>query len=41
MLVASAATARERLGWTPSRADLTGIVSDAWAFARREEPTAP
>ncbi|MFG3529554.1 UDP-glucose 4-epimerase GalE [Streptomyces sp. NPDC047917] len=41
VLVASAATARERLGWTPSRADLTGIVTDAWTFARREEPTAP
>ncbi|MFB6815975.1 UDP-glucose 4-epimerase GalE [Streptomyces sp. NPDC056347] len=41
VLVASAATARERLGWTPSRADLAGIVTDAWNFARREEPTAP
>lgn len=41
VLVASAATARERLGWTPSRADLTGIVSDAWTFARREELTTP
>lgn len=37
VLVASAAAARERLGWTPSRADLAGIVADAWAFARREE----
>lgn len=37
VLVASAATARERLGWTPTRADLAGIVADAWAFARREE----
>lgn len=34
VLVASARTARERLGWQPSRADLAGIVSDAWAFAR-------
>ncbi|MFE7935166.1 UDP-glucose 4-epimerase GalE [Streptomyces sp. NPDC057456] len=33
-LVASAATARERLGWNPSRADLAGIVADAWAFAQ-------
>ncbi|WP_328377340.1 UDP-glucose 4-epimerase GalE [Streptomyces sp. NBC_00440] len=33
-LVASADTARERLGWTPSRSDLAGIVSDAWAFAQ-------
>ncbi|MFF2438177.1 UDP-glucose 4-epimerase GalE [Streptomyces sp. NPDC058107] len=41
VLVASAATARERLGWQPNRADLAGIVSDAWTFARREEPTAP
>ncbi|MFI6639305.1 UDP-glucose 4-epimerase GalE [Streptomyces sp. NPDC050504] len=37
VLVASAATARERLGWTPSRSDLAGIVADAWAFARRAE----
>lgn len=35
VLVASAATARERLGWKPSRADLTGIVADAWEFAQR------
>ncbi|WP_335940122.1 UDP-glucose 4-epimerase GalE [Streptomyces sp. PTD5-9] len=41
VLVASAATARERLGWTPTRSDLAGIVSDAWTFARREEHTAP
>ncbi|MGW7299155.1 UDP-glucose 4-epimerase GalE [Streptomyces sp. NPDC054829] len=33
VLVASAATARERLGWNPSRADLKGIVADAWEFA--------
>ncbi|MFD9115995.1 UDP-glucose 4-epimerase GalE [Streptomyces bottropensis] len=33
-LVASAATARERLGWNPSRADLAEIVADAWQFAR-------
>ncbi|WP_327683383.1 UDP-glucose 4-epimerase GalE [Streptomyces sp. NBC_00467] len=37
VLVASARTARERLGWQPSRADLAGIVSDAWAFARERE----
>jgi UDP-glucose 4-epimerase len=37
VLVASAATAHRRLGWSPSRADLAGIVADAWAFARREE----
>ncbi|MEV0258678.1 UDP-glucose 4-epimerase GalE [Streptomyces sp. NPDC050732] len=35
VLVASAATAREKLGWHPSRADLAGIVADAWAFAQR------
>ncbi|WP_328327424.1 MULTISPECIES: UDP-glucose 4-epimerase GalE [unclassified Streptomyces] len=45
-LVASADTARERLGWAPSRSDLAGIVSDAWAFAQnartsdRTEPSA-
>lgn len=37
VLVASAETARQRLGWRPSRADLAGIVSDAWAFARGRE----
>ncbi|WP_172385011.1 UDP-glucose 4-epimerase GalE [Streptomyces sp. MNP-20] len=36
VLVASAATAHERLGWRPARADLAGIVADAWAFARRK-----
>lgn len=35
VLVASAATAREKLDWKPSRTDLTGIVADAWDFARR------
>ncbi|MFJ4832255.1 UDP-glucose 4-epimerase GalE [Streptomyces sp. NPDC088747] len=39
-LVASAATARDRLGWNPSRADLAGIVADAWAFARHIEDSA-
>ena len=34
VLVASADTARERLGWNPSRADLAGIVADAWAVRR-------
>ncbi|MQY16745.1 UDP-glucose 4-epimerase [Streptomyces sp. RB5] len=34
VLVASAAAARELLGWEPRRADLAGIVSDAWEFAR-------
>ncbi|MFE7587495.1 UDP-glucose 4-epimerase GalE [Streptomyces gardneri] len=33
-LVASADTARERLGWTPSRPDLADVVADAWAFAQ-------
>ncbi|SBT92124.1 UDP-galactose 4-epimerase [Streptomyces sp. DI166] len=35
VLVASAAAARERLGWNPSRADLKGIVADAWEFAQK------
>ncbi|MFJ3878360.1 UDP-glucose 4-epimerase GalE [Streptomyces sp. NPDC090077] len=34
VLVASARTAHERLGWTPTRSDLTNIVTDAWNFAR-------
>ncbi|WP_330458304.1 UDP-glucose 4-epimerase GalE [Streptomyces sp. NBC_00820] len=34
VLVASADTARETLGWNPSRADLAGIVADAWEFAQ-------
>ncbi|MEV7088406.1 UDP-glucose 4-epimerase GalE [Streptomyces sp. NPDC093085] len=37
VLVASAATAHARLGWTPSRPDLAGIVTDAWAFARERQ----
>ncbi|ANP55564.1 UDP-glucose 4-epimerase [Streptomyces griseochromogenes] len=34
VLVASADAAREKLGWNPSRADLAGIVADAWEFTR-------
>ncbi|MFF0203577.1 UDP-glucose 4-epimerase GalE [Streptomyces sp. NPDC005017] len=34
VLVAAADTARERLGWNPSRPDLAGIVADAWQFAQ-------
>ncbi|GAA1042047.1 UDP-glucose 4-epimerase GalE [Streptomyces murinus] len=34
VLVAAADTARERLGWNPTRADLAGIVADAWEFAQ-------
>ncbi|MFG2889723.1 UDP-glucose 4-epimerase GalE [Streptomyces sp. NPDC048248] len=34
VLVASARTAIDRLGWSPSRADLAGIVADAWEFAQ-------
>ncbi|WP_336321364.1 UDP-glucose 4-epimerase GalE [Streptomyces lavendofoliae] len=34
VLVASAATARDRLGWKPSRPELADIVADAWEFAR-------
>ncbi|KIZ18983.1 UDP-glucose 4-epimerase GalE [Streptomyces natalensis] len=37
VLVASAKTAIDRLGWRPSRADLAGIVSDAWQFAQQRE----
>ncbi|MEU8569620.1 UDP-glucose 4-epimerase GalE [Streptomyces pathocidini] len=37
VLVASAGQARGRLGWAPSRADLAGIVADAWAFAQERE----
>ncbi|MCK7626226.1 UDP-glucose 4-epimerase GalE [Streptomyces sp. RS10V-4] len=35
VLVASARTARDRLGWHPRRPDLTTIVADAWTFANR------
>jgi UDP-glucose 4-epimerase len=35
VLVASAQAAREKLGWNPSRADLAGIVADAWQFTQR------
>ncbi|WP_412077782.1 UDP-glucose 4-epimerase GalE [Streptomyces xanthophaeus] len=34
VLVASARAAHERLGWTPTRSGLTGIITDAWNFAR-------
>ncbi|MFB0630536.1 UDP-glucose 4-epimerase GalE [Streptomyces sp. AB3(2024)] len=34
VLVASARTAQERLGWVATRSDLTRIVTDAWNFAR-------
>ncbi|MEU7015560.1 UDP-glucose 4-epimerase GalE [Streptomyces sp. NPDC046385] len=37
VLVAAADTARERLGWNPSRPDLAAIVEDAWAFTRKKE----
>lgn len=37
VLVASADTARQKLGWNPSRADLAGIVADAWRFAQARE----
>ncbi|MFI6769947.1 UDP-glucose 4-epimerase GalE [Streptomyces sp. NPDC050355] len=39
VLVASAQTAVDRLGWRPSRADLAGIVADAWAFAQANSST--
>jgi UDP-glucose 4-epimerase len=34
VLVASAERARTDLGWKPERADLAGIVRDAWEFTR-------
>ncbi|MFF9865114.1 UDP-glucose 4-epimerase GalE [Streptomyces sp. NPDC013953] len=37
VLVASAATARARLGWRPTRSDLAVIVADAWEFAQKRE----
>nr|WP_202443948.1 MULTISPECIES: UDP-glucose 4-epimerase GalE [unclassified Streptomyces] len=39
VLVASAQTAVDRLGWRPARADLAGIVADAWEFAQHLERT--
>ncbi|MFD7661675.1 UDP-glucose 4-epimerase GalE [Streptomyces sp. NPDC059788] len=41
VLVASAQTAVDRLGWRPSRTDLADIVADAWEFARRREAATP
>lgn len=41
VLVASARTAVDRLGWRPSRTDLAEIVADAWDFARRREAGTP
>ncbi|WP_246257039.1 UDP-glucose 4-epimerase GalE [Amycolatopsis anabasis] len=34
VLVAASDRAREELGWKPERADLGGIVADAWRFAQ-------
>ncbi|NXY98221.1 UDP-glucose 4-epimerase GalE [Streptomyces sp. BR123] len=34
VLVASAKAAHDKLGWTPSRPDLEGIIADAWNFTR-------
>ncbi|MEU8782066.1 UDP-glucose 4-epimerase GalE [Streptomyces sp. NPDC048637] len=39
VLVASAQTAIDRLGWRPGRADLAGIVADAWEFAQHLDRT--
>lgn len=39
VLVASAQTAVDRLGWRPSRADLAYIVTDAWQFAQHRDRT--
>ncbi|MFH8403607.1 UDP-glucose 4-epimerase GalE [Streptomyces sp. NPDC018019] len=41
VLVASARTAVDRLGWRPSRTDLAEIVADAWEFARRKDAGTP
>ncbi|KOT93693.1 UDP-glucose 4-epimerase [Streptomyces rimosus subsp. pseudoverticillatus] len=41
VLVASARTAIDRLGWRPSRTDLADIVADAWEFARSRETGTP
>ncbi|WP_030017177.1 UDP-glucose 4-epimerase GalE [Streptomyces monomycini] len=41
VLVASARTAADRLGWRPSRTGLADIVADAWAFAQRGEAGTP
>ena len=41
VLVASAARARQRLGWQPRRTDLAEIIRDAWTFAqslREDDP---
>ncbi len=37
VLVASSERARTDLGWKPERADLTGIVRDAWEFTRSRQ----
>ncbi|MGW0521186.1 UDP-glucose 4-epimerase GalE [Crossiella sp. NPDC003009] len=34
VLIAASDRAREDLGWKPQRADLSGIVADAWAFTK-------
>ena len=34
-LVADAGKARRTLGWQPARADIEGIVRDAWNFEQR------
>lgn len=38
VLVAGSDKARAELGWTPQKASLTEIISDAWTFARRQPP---
>jgi UDP-glucose 4-epimerase len=39
VLIASSDKARERLGWKPTRADLTDIVRDAWTFTQERHDT--
>ncbi|HEY8373984.1 MAG TPA: UDP-glucose 4-epimerase GalE [Pseudonocardiaceae bacterium] len=37
VLVASSELAQQELGWKPQRADLAGIVADAWEFTRARQ----
>lgn len=37
VLVAGSDRAREELGWKPERADLNGIVADAWSFTQSRQ----
>ncbi|EID55656.1 UDP-glucose 4-epimerase GalE [Saccharomonospora xinjiangensis] len=37
VLVAASDKAQDKLGWKPQHTDLSGIVSDAWAFTQRRQ----